>query len=220
MLDRADSSGAPQPGAYERFIASMVMDLDKWRDGIGYDLRALGEMTADERESVRTMLKGRSDWRDAEALAALDPPDLEALRHRFGDPDATFSARLRAGDELDARGVRVDFVPLVMAMLDAGAAGDVTALSRVIDWLEWRNPDVDDRLKRHLLRLLIKTCSPFATNLAAIVCVVHGLSTSVNDWTDRPFWLRFAEPEEHERAVDELLTRIGVSRAALHDCKG
>lgn len=216
MPNRADQSNASRPAAYQRFIASMAMDVDTWRDGIGYDLDALRELTPDERESIRAMLKGRTDWRDAEALAALDPPGITELHETFASGRATLSARLTAGDELERLGQPVDFGPLVTAMLDAGAGGDRTALSRVMDWMEWRHPHNDERVKRHLLRLVLHTRCPVATNLAALACVVYGLSSSVNDWTDRAFWLRFAEPAEHDAAAADLLSRIGITERELH----
>jgi len=49
----------------------MEMNYEKWHDGIGYDLDALEKMTPEELKSVETMLKGRSDWRDVEALAEI-----------------------------------------------------------------------------------------------------------------------------------------------------
>src|SRR5690242_4290596 len=36
--------GEPKSEAWTRFVASLEMDMDKWRDGTGYDLAALREM--------------------------------------------------------------------------------------------------------------------------------------------------------------------------------
>src|SRR5262245_32106418 len=57
--------------AYKRFLESMKIDYDKWHDGVGYDLSALDDMTAAEKRELAGILRGRNDWRDAEALAAL-----------------------------------------------------------------------------------------------------------------------------------------------------
>jgi hypothetical protein len=61
------------PTPLERFRASMAMDLDRWRDGEGYDLAALAEANDDERRTIESwLLAGPSeDRRDIEALAAL-----------------------------------------------------------------------------------------------------------------------------------------------------
>ncbi|MGO9275075.1 MAG: hypothetical protein ACLQOO_33385 [Terriglobia bacterium] len=73
------------PGRFER---SMVMNYEKWHDGIGYDLEAIGSATQAERRQIETLLlvHGIQDWRDLQALAALDTPLANealqaALRH-------------------------------------------------------------------------------------------------------------------------------------------
>src|SRR5881394_954929 len=57
--------------AYDRFLASMTMDLEKWREGIGYDVDLLGELEEPELVQVIAKLASGSDWRDVEALAAI-----------------------------------------------------------------------------------------------------------------------------------------------------
>ena len=65
----------PSP-AYARFVESMNIGYIQWHDGTGYDLQALAELEAEERAAVEAMLiahlKDPGDWRDVEALAALD----------------------------------------------------------------------------------------------------------------------------------------------------
>ena len=65
------ASGAP---CVQRFLDSMIMNYDRWHDGVGYDLEALESMTAGEREGIEQLLitKSLDDWRDVEALAALN----------------------------------------------------------------------------------------------------------------------------------------------------
>ena len=62
--------------AYTRFKRSMMIDYDAWRDGTPYDVEALAEITADERDLLTDELceKGSLDWRDVEALRALATP--------------------------------------------------------------------------------------------------------------------------------------------------
>lgn len=69
----------PSP-AYTRFRASMVIDYDKWRDGEPYDIAALSDVTAEERDLLTDEIieRGSLDWRDVEALRALGTP--KALR--------------------------------------------------------------------------------------------------------------------------------------------
>ncbi len=39
-----------------RFEQSMIMDYEKWHDGIGYDLNALREASPSERETIEKIL--------------------------------------------------------------------------------------------------------------------------------------------------------------------
>lgn len=59
--------------AVKRFRDSMVLDYDAWRDGTGYDLAALRQMSPGELAETKTLLKGRdSSWRELDALAVID----------------------------------------------------------------------------------------------------------------------------------------------------
>jgi len=208
----------PSP-AYQRFLSSMTMDFDKWHDGTGYDLAALDELTPTERDSIRTLLQGRTDWRDAEALAHLTPPATADLRATFNDTAAPLTTRLRAGEELERLGEAVDFEPLILAMLDQAVAKQgASDLTRVSDFIEWRHnkpPHTTDRVRRKILQLLSTTHSPAATNLAALACVIYNLTPSTHDWTLRPLWLRFQDERDHAAAFDELLSKIGLTRDQL-----
>lgn len=54
----------------------MTIDYGKWRDGEPYDIAALSDITDDERDLLTDEICGKSslDWRDVEALRALDTP--------------------------------------------------------------------------------------------------------------------------------------------------
>jgi hypothetical protein len=86
-------SGEPLPGtgtALQRFLESMKIDYYKWHDGIGYDLDALSELNSSELNQVEDLLVSRkdSDWRDVEALAALNTPSsIQALKECLTSPD-------------------------------------------------------------------------------------------------------------------------------------
>jgi hypothetical protein len=64
--------------AYLRFVESMKIGYLQWHDGTGYDLQAFPEMSVEERKEAEAILiahlKNQGDWRDVEALAALDTP--------------------------------------------------------------------------------------------------------------------------------------------------
>ncbi|MCB1123457.1 MAG: hypothetical protein KJT03_18030, partial [Verrucomicrobiae bacterium] len=64
----------------ERFKASMVMDFERWHDGIGYDLELLKSASPEELAEIEAILLAQpvDDWRDVEALAALNTPETRA----------------------------------------------------------------------------------------------------------------------------------------------
>ena len=93
--------------AYERFIESTKIGFDEWHDGTGYDVKAIGEATPDERASIERMLLARcpDDWRAVEALAALGTARaMEPVRSclRAADP----VIRVAAARELRARALK------------------------------------------------------------------------------------------------------------------
>lgn len=188
------------------------MSFDRWHDGEGYDLAAIDEMTPEERASLAQLLQNRSDWRDVRALAYLRPPGNLALVEKFNDHAVPLTARLAAGEELRELGEPVDLVPLLLEMLDAGVR-DISVLTRVSDHIAWNLP-ADERVRMKVLQVLSATHAPVATSYASLAFVVWGLCESQWDWSHRPFWLRFQDEHDHDRAFDELLARLNLSREA------
>ncbi len=219
--------------AYERFRASMNIGLDAWRDGTGYDLAALREMNAEELKSVRVLLQGRSDWRDAEAIAAIglierqrneksddtesnDEPKDEAfksLRRMLNDGAQPLTTRLEAGEQLQELGHELDLTELILVMLKAGRE-DMTTLSRAMDHVEWNLP-AREKLKLGVLKLLRNAKEAYAFHLASLTWVVFGLCQSTSDMSQREAWQRFAEESSHCAAFDELLRRVKVDAKRL-----
>ena len=88
----------------ERFLESMTGSLDKWQDGIGYDLEAIAEAGEADRRIIEAAVLRHEPrgWQDIEAMAALDtPPVRYALRTSRENPDpAVRAAVLRHGAAL------------------------------------------------------------------------------------------------------------------------
>jgi HPt (histidine-containing phosphotransfer) domain-containing protein len=62
----------------------MIIDYDKWREGEPYDIAALAEITPEERDQLTEEIcaNGNLDWRDVEALKALNTPKaLKRIAH-------------------------------------------------------------------------------------------------------------------------------------------
>ena len=66
----------PAVSAVNRFRESRMNNHEKWHDGVGYNLEILKTATPEELVSIEEILLSHStdDWRDVEALAALDSP--------------------------------------------------------------------------------------------------------------------------------------------------
>jgi len=193
--------------AVDRFLASMPRDSERWREGIGYDLDALDQMTPAERERIEARLLARDppDWCDLQALARLDSPAARralqaALRH--SDP-AVRGAALRHGAAMFSDGERL--LGIRRALEDAAF---FEGLSEALEAAESHHPpEVIDLL----LRALLRREGEVAVHVAALLCFLHGQAKEPFDWEQRPFYLRFAEddPELRAAAFRDLCTRIG-----------
>src|SRR5690349_2500282 len=89
--------------AYQTFIASMTIDVEKWRDGIGFDVEALKQVTPAERDSlVKTLeerLRASGDWREIEALAAIGTTQaIDVIRQ--ASKSGSSETRLHAAKQL------------------------------------------------------------------------------------------------------------------------
>lgn len=194
--------------AYQRFLASMVMDFERWHDGIGYDLGALAELDDADRRAIETTLLARScaDWRDVEALAALGTPKcLAALREcarSRRDKVALRAARLLGGDGEPPLGEE--------AVIEHIRAAETGSLDELFDEVE-RLPT--PRVKRALLELARSGPEVVRCHAAAELYYLAGKASERFDWEHRPFFLRFEEPEGPDRdaAVRELAEAAGIA---------
>jgi HEAT repeat protein len=198
----------PTESLVERFRRSMVMDFDKWHDGVGYDLDALGTAGDAERKAIEDMLieHGVDDWRVVEALALLDTPRAQAaLRSALKSHDLTVRlAIIEHAPHLAPDEERT--ASLVAAVNDAEAFG---GLSKTIDQIEeFHPPEVIDALFRATLERDGET----AVHYAALLMFLHGKADSSFDWEQRPFFLRFNTDVRRERAkaFRELCEKVGV----------
>jgi len=201
------------PGeAYLKFTASMVMDFDKWHDGIGYDLDALKMCGESERESILAMLVGRlrsgsDEWRDVEALEFLGGSKaMDAIRAAMKRGSAEI--RVRAAEALARMGEKEHLEEQILRALDL--AGSFDGLSATLDAAaECPTP----RVKAKLLETAVESAdSTVRVNAAGLVLYLAGKAKEPFDWDHRPLFLRFGEEDRNERmaAYRELCRRIGV----------
>jgi hypothetical protein len=191
-----------------RFERSMVVDYEKWHDGVGYDMDALNASTGKERSEIEWMIldRGAKDWRDVEALAALGTPAaVQILKEamRSADPEIRMAVTRYASRIVpDAARVRSLVRALQTATLYAG-------LSQALDEAEQFHPK---EVVEELLRGVLQRDGETAVLFAAMLMYIHGKAACAFDFDHRPFFLRFntVVQTDREAAFHELCGQIGV----------
>lgn len=206
--ERSGAVGAVPGSPLDRFIKSMVIDYEKWHDGIGYDLEALRDASPAERKAIESMLLSRPprDWRDIEALARIDNARArELIRGAINDPDARVrTAVTRYAPHLVRDVQRVQ--SLVAAIESAEFFG---GLGEALDEIaEFHPPRVVDALFRGVLRRGEKE----AVSFVALLFHIHGKTPARFDMNLRPYFLKFhtSDPQEREVLFREMCDTLGV----------
>jgi hypothetical protein len=196
------------PTVVERFLGSMEMNYEKWHDGIGYDLDIIKTATPEELVEIENLLVNRpvSDWRDVEALAALNSPRARALlrkKLKGGNPELAtavtgYAPEIAADDEHTAA--------LVAALEHSEVYGGLTQALLQVE--EFHPPQIIDALFRGVLAREGDT----AVHFAAMLMFLHGKAETSFDWDQHPFFLRFHTNVRAERqtAFRELCQKVGV----------
>jgi hypothetical protein len=205
---RPDPELAPADSPLGKFQRSMAIDYYKWHDGDGYDLDAIAAASPEERAVIEDILLNRkmADWRDAEALAALDTPSgNDALRAAFFHVDAQIRAAIvRCAPKLITDHERTE--SLVRALENATLGGDLS--QALDDAADFHPKEVVDALFRGVQQRDGQTAVLFA----AMLMFVHGKADEPFDWNQRPFFLRFNTQNRAERdaVVAELRAKVAV----------
>jgi hypothetical protein len=198
--------------AYDRFIASMTITQEMWHDGIGYETDALSETTREELGALVQRMKECGDWRHVEALAAIaamDDPKVAdsakaALKARAKSND---KIGLRAAEALSELGEKVDLEDSIVKTLLKMKNDD--AFSQALDLSEgYPTP----RVKMTLLQCA-KEHHGMGVHCAAMLYFHAGLAKEAFDWNHLPFFLRFGDDDEEDRAraFKELCAKTGLS---------
>lgn len=193
--------------AVSRFARSMIIDSDKGRDGVGYDIETLRAATPEERTGIEALLlrHGIQDWRDIEAYAALGTTrTIDKLIEAARRPDPLSQIRIAqyAPDLIPA----ADYSrSLVRAIRTAAPYEGLTEVLLAIE--NFHPPEVIDALFEEAAHADGGT----AMSIAALLLFLHGKAESAFDWNQRPFLLRFSTNNREERtaAIRELCDRIG-----------
>lgn len=193
------------PPLVERFRESMAMNYERWHDGIGYDLGLLRSATTEERAQIEKLLinHGVEDWRDVEALAAINSPRAQLLlREAFlTGSDQVRVALLRHAPKLFSKPERT--TALVSALEHADAYGGLSQALLLVE--DFHPPQVIEALLRGVLVRDGATAGEFA----AMLLFLHGKASSPYEVAQRPFFLEF-QGGDRQVLYRELCKRIGI----------
>jgi hypothetical protein len=193
----------------DRFSRSMVLDCDKWHDGVGYDVSLLAEATPADRQAIEAMVlqKGVNDWRDVEVLAALKTTAAEnALQQAL----LTGTAEVRGAVMRHAPALVANREKTKLLVEGLGTAQFYGGLSQMLDEVAEFHPPA---VIAELLRGALHRKGDVAVHFAAMIFFLHGKATVPFDWAHRPFFLRFNTENraEREAVFRELCAHVGVN---------
>lgn len=213
-LAASNAAAEPATNGQARFLASMHIDYERWREGEGYDVALLLSLSPEERASLERLLIARADcdWRDVQALAALGTANArEALEHTLEHGSLNQRlAVLRHAPALVSPAIRRQ--TLLLAINEAASTGDLPP------FLELLADDHSPELEAALHRAVRDGAGGPAVHFAAMLFYWHGLASSSFDWGQRPYFLRFNTTDRIARtaAYADLCARLGSAPLAPH----
>jgi hypothetical protein len=166
-------SGSPEkaPGnPLGRFLQSMKIDYYKWHDGIGYDLDALKDLKGAELKQVEDLLISHkdSDWRDVEALAALNTPfSIQALKECLTSPD--LECRLFAVKFLKEMNIEDHIEEVVVNTLAQTAIGSGLTYA-----MHLAKTYPTEKIRREILRCALVGNDDIRVHCAAMTLFLYG----------------------------------------------
>lgn len=196
------------------FVESMVIDYERWHDGIGYQIDLLPQMSDAERLEVENLLlqRGVQDWRDLEALDAMGTPraielilitrkrgtaELQIFAQRYGPQPSTKEREAAVIEGL----ANTDFYGGLTETLDMAVELDTP------------------RVRAALLRVARDRTEAAPYHAVATLFAMSDLASSRWDDTHRQFYLRFSGPlgPERDAAYAELCAKLGVDPSFAGD---
>lgn len=194
--------------AFEKFLQSMKIGYTEWHDGTGYDLKALRELSGEEVKRVETLLVSRKDqdWRDVQALAALNTPRaVEALKECLRSKN--IDVRLFAVRYLKEMNVIDRVEEIVVNTLPSTKIGQglTYALALARDY-------PTEPIKQKLLWCCVHGNDDIRIHCAAMALFLYGRAASEFDNNQRIIF-RFGIKDKAKRieAFSELCRIVGVS---------
>lgn len=197
----------PSP-AWSKFLASLTIGLDEWRDGIGYDVASFAAMHPEERGMIRQWLRTRLtdvghmiEWRELEAANALG--DSEVLRsladHHARDVRLRVQSLLGNSADIEAE--------LCGVLREANDRGEIVRAEMLIP----SHPTA--AVKAALLDRLAKNDSYFVTLAMTMLEVFEG----ADGWAERPLLFRIQEQGAEGPLMQQFLERVRRKRTPHKD---
>ncbi|WP_031499812.1 hypothetical protein [Bryobacter aggregatus] len=191
------------PTLLDKFQASMVLNYDKWHDGESYDLALLPQMNSTERAAAEKILLSKlsanPDWRDVEALHAIDSPAarvaVQAARQNRNADVRNFTLQLTQQQQ------PLSETEVIQAIQSAAA---LDGLAGVIDLASQYNTPA---VRSAALERARSGDAPTRVHMAALLYYFCGLSAETFDWKQRPIFLQFAEPDS-QAAWNQLSSKL------------
>jgi hypothetical protein len=199
--------------AFERFVASLQLDQEKWRDGVGYDLKALEEVSRAERDQAVDLLTSReTTWREVEALAVIDSPAAREAVDAASRHHLSIDTRLAAADVMYRQG-RLPDIEAFLAREIRNLHDPGRGLTRAL-LMAQEHPS--ETVKQALLWASYNQteCAP---HCAGALCHLAGVTDDPFDWNLRPLFLRLGVHNSHfdrKAAFDELCKLVKMELAS------
>ena len=193
-----------------QFLSSMVMDYDKWHDGVGYDLDLIDQMDEAEKAAIEEKLirAGVSDWRDLEALERLNTNNALAT---------LLAARNSPDEQIRLYALRYGPKPADYEREEVILAGLNSASSRS-KAMDEAAKHPSPRIITALLRFARDGEGSDAYKAAATLYYIHGKIDSPHSWKHRKFFLRFVDQAEDRKVVyEELCKKVRVDPSIIYE---
>jgi hypothetical protein len=208
IFQRLSSNPESKRGsALQRFLDSMKIGYIEWHDGIGYDLNALKELTHDELQQVEALIISRrdSDWRDVEALAALNTPfTIQALKECLNSTNN--EARLFAARFLKEMGIEDRIEEIVVKTLPQTKIGEGLTYA-----LSLAETYPTERIRREVLCCAFLGNDDIRIHCAAMALYLYGKAASNFDTHNKIiFDFRESDPGIRMKQFEVLCRQVGV----------
>jgi len=192
-----------------KFQASMELNYERWKEGTSYDLDLLKGADREDRAAIEQLLvtRGVRDWRDVEALAALDSPRARSI----------LCDTLAHGSREHAVAV-LHYAPQLVTEAErtatlVAALGETTFYAGLTQTLLEVQAHHPPAVIDALLRGVLGRGGGEAVHFAAMLLFLHGQANAAFDWDQRPYFLKFNTPDRAQRETmfRDLCARIGVT---------